>query len=141
MKKFFRAGDAYLKFQPIKMVYPEDIRTDEGLPLCLPATRLYRPWKPGQPLQNRLKMRRILREMTEVARKKAYYHLWWHPHNFGNNPQECLNELKQIVQHYHLLNKKYGMKSMTMGEITEMLLKGGNRESAVGNRQSSIGNK
>jgi hypothetical protein len=69
----------------------------------------------------------------EVAKKKAYYHLWWHPHNFGNNPRECLNELKQIVQHYHLLNKKYGMKSMTMGEITEMLLKDG--KSAIVNRQ------
>ena len=124
MKKLFRAGDAYLKFQPIKMVYLKDIRTDQGLPLCLPATRLYRPWKPGQPLQNKLKMRRILNEMTEAAKKKAYYHLWWHPHNFGNNPRECLDELKKIVDHYRMLKKKYGFRSMTMGETAEMLLNG-----------------
>ncbi len=123
MKKLFRAGDAYLKFQPIKMVYLKDIKIDAGLPLSLPATRLYRPWKPGQPLQNRLKMRRILNEMTVAAKKKAYYHLWWHPHNFGNNPRECLAELKQIVQHYVVLNKKYGFKSLTMNETATLLLK------------------
>lgn len=122
MKKFFRAGDAYLKFQPIKLVYVEKIKTGD-LPLCLPATRLYRPWKPGQPLQNKLKMRRILNEMTEVAKKKAYCHLWWHPHNFGNNPRECLDELKLITQHYQFLNRKYGLRSMTMKETADYLLK------------------
>ncbi len=121
MKKFFRAGDAYLKFQPIKMVYLKDIKAEEGLPISLPATRLYRPWKPGQPVQNKLKMRRILNEMTTAAKKNAYYHLWWHPHNFGNNPQECLNELSQIVKHFHTLNKKYGFQSLTMEEITNLI--------------------
>ena len=122
MKKLFRAGDAYLKFQPIKMVYLKDIDTDHGLPLSLPATRLYRPWKPGQPIQNKLKMRRILNEMTIAAKKKAYCHLWWHPHNFGDNPRECLNELEQIVSHYQSLNKKYAFQSLTMNETASLLL-------------------
>ena len=122
MKRFFRAGDAYLKFQPIKIVYLKNITIVNGEPISLPATRLYRPWKAGQPLQNRLKMRRILNEMTAVAKKKAYYHLWWHPHNFGNNPQECLDELRQIVQHYNELNKKYHFRSMTMNETTDFLM-------------------
>ena len=123
MKKLFRAGDAYLKFQPIKMVSLEDINISNGLPLQLPATRLYRPWKPGQPVQNTLKMRRILNEMTEAARKNAYYHIWWHPHNFGNNPKECFSELEQIVAHFNKLRSQYGFMSLTMNEITEKLLK------------------
>ena len=123
MKKFFRAGDAYLKFQPIKMLYLKDIQTDNGLPLLLPASRLYRPWQPEYRLQNKFKLRRILSEMTEAAKKKAYYHIWWHPHNFGYHPNECMNELEQIVQHFTVLNKKYGFQSMTMNEITELLLK------------------
>jgi peptidoglycan/xylan/chitin deacetylase (PgdA/CDA1 family) len=121
MKKFFRAGDAYVKFQPIKMVYLEDIDTNTR-PLQLPATRLYRPWKPGQSVQNKLKMRRILREMTEVARKAAYYHLWWHPHNFGNHPQECLRELEIILQHFKKLQISYGLRSLTMQETTDELI-------------------
>jgi hypothetical protein len=136
MKRFFRAGDAYLKFQPIKMVYLKDIDTDE-LPLQLPASRLYRPWKPGQPLQNNLKMRRILGEMTEAAIKGAYYHIWWHPHNFGNNPQECLNELRQIVSHFNLLKKKYGFRSMTMNELTDHLLDKKGMKPTVRGLQSS----
>ncbi len=121
MKKFFRAGDAYIRFQPIKPVYLKDINTD-SLPLLLPATRLYRPWKPEYPLQNTFKMRRILNEMTVAAKNGAYYHIWWHPHNFGNHPQECLTELKQIIDHYNSLKNKYGFQSLTMNEITEQLL-------------------
>jgi peptidoglycan/xylan/chitin deacetylase (PgdA/CDA1 family) len=122
LKKFFRAGDAYIKMQPIKPVYLKDIRVDQGLPLLLPSTRLYRPWKAGQPVQNKLKLRRILNEMTEAARSKAYMHLWWHPHNFGNNPAECLDELKIILQHFQSLKSKYGFQSMHMEDIANHLL-------------------
>lgn len=122
MKKFFRAGDAYLKFQPIKMVYLKDIEVKEGYPVLLPSSRLYRPWMPNEPIKNKLKLRRILNEMTEAARKKAYYHIWWHPHNFGNNPRECINELKVIIEHFKKLKNKYGFESMTMEEITQLLM-------------------
>ena len=120
MKKFFRAGDAYLSFQPIKTVFLKDIDHTQ-LPLQLPASRLYRPWKPGQPLQNKLKMRRILNEMTAAAKRGAYYHIWWHPHNFGNHPEQCLAELQQIANHFNYLHKKYGFQSLTMNEITEKI--------------------
>jgi hypothetical protein len=121
MKKFFRAGDAYLKFQPIKKVFLEDIKTD-SLPLLLPSTRLYRAWRPEYRIQNAFKMRRILNEMTEAAQKNAYYHIWWHPHNFGYYPRECMNELEQIVGHFRKLKSRYGFESLNMGEITNLLL-------------------
>lgn len=121
MKKFFRAGDAYLKFQPIKPVYLHEIKKEKGMPLLLPSTRLYRPWQPEYKIQNAFKMRRILDEMTIAAKKKAYYHLWWHPHNFGNHPRQCMAELEQIVSHYVSLNKKYGFQSLCMNEITQLV--------------------
>lgn len=122
LKRFFRAGDAYLKIQPIKTQYLRDIRTDQ-LPLYLPATRLYRAWRPKHAIENKLKMRRILNEMTHAAKKGAYYHLWWHPHNFGFQPEECLAELNTIINHFKVLKDKYGFRSMNMGEITDYLLK------------------
>ena len=125
MKRFFRAGDAYLKFQPIKMLYLKDINTAE-LPLQLPASRLYRPWRPKYAIENKLKIRRILNEMTRAAKKGAYYHLWWHPHNFGRHPRECLSELQKISNHYNYLNKKYGFESLTMTEITNRLIQKNN---------------
>ena len=68
-------------------------------------------------------MRRILNEMTNAAKKGAYYHIWWHPHNFGFQPNECLAELNTIINHFKVLKDKYGFRSMNMGEITEYLLK------------------
>jgi hypothetical protein len=41
-------------------------------------------------------MKRIFNEMTAAAKQGGYYHIWWHPHNLGNNPNECLLEIKQI---------------------------------------------
>lgn len=120
MKRFFRAGDAYLKFQPIKMVYPKDINPNL-MPLHLPASRLYRPWRPYYAIENKLKIRRIINEMTKAAQKGSYYHIWWHPENFGAHPKECLDELRKIAAHYVHLREKYGFRSMTMQETTEYI--------------------
>ena len=121
MKRFFRAGDAYLKFQPIKKVYLSDIDVTT-LPIQLPAARLYRPWRPKYPIENKLKMRRILNEMTAAAKSGAYYHIWWHPENFGHYPTECLQELRTIVNHFNDLHQKYGFETLTMEETTNRLL-------------------
>lgn len=120
-EKFFRAGDAYIKMQPIKPVYLKDIEVKDGTPLLLPSTRLYRAWQPKLRIQNYFKLRRILNEMTLAAKTKAYYHLWWHPHNFGYHPEECLKELEQILNHAQKLRRKYGFESMHMQEITQLL--------------------
>lgn len=123
MKKLFRAGDAYLKFQPIKMVRLSEIKIQSGLPLLLPASRLYRPWQPKYTIQNKFKLKRVLDEMTDAARKKAYYHIWWHPHNFGNYPRQCMTELEQIISHYVSLRDKYDFRSLSMNETAELILK------------------
>ena len=86
------------------------------MPILLPASRLYRPWQKKYPFLNKAKLNRILNEMTDAAKKGAYYHLWWHPENFGTHPDECLKELETILQHYQMLNKKYSLQSMTMHE-------------------------
>ncbi len=121
LKKIFRTGDAYLNFQPIKMVKLKDINISRN-PLQLPAARLYRPWTKRFPFQNKLKLNRILNEMTVAAKNNAYYHLWWHPENFGTHPNECMQELAQIANHFHHLKSKYGMKSLTMQETTDIIL-------------------
>ena len=66
--------------------------------------------------------KRILNEMTMAAKNNAYYHLWWHPENFGTHPNECMHELQQIANHFHQLKNKYGMESLTMEETTQRIL-------------------
>jgi len=122
LKRIFRTGDAYLKFQPYKMVFLNEIRAYD-LPIQLPAARLYRPWKPRFPLLNKLKMRRILNEMNEAAQLGGYYHIWWHPENLGNHPEECLSEIRVMLEHFKKLESYYGFESLTMGETTEKLIR------------------
>ena len=60
----------------------------------------------------------IKQGMKEAAKRNAIYHLWWHPHNFGNNLNDNLNGLKKIVKHFTNLKDLYGMKSKSMGSLT-----------------------
>jgi len=119
--KLFRTGDAYLNLFSAKPVNLNEINVSQ-LPLQLPATRLYRSWKPTFKIQNRFKLKRILNEMSNAAKNGYYYHLWWHPHNFGYNPVECLQELECIANHFKKLHNKYGFESQTMNETTQFLV-------------------
>jgi peptidoglycan/xylan/chitin deacetylase (PgdA/CDA1 family) len=119
LKKVFRTGDSWLPLNRNSVV-KQDSLILENQPLLLPASRLYRPWTKNA-LLNKLKMIRIKNEMTSAAKNKGYYHLWWHPHNFGNHPDECLEELKTILKHYNYLNEKFGMISLNMRSTANYL--------------------
>lgn len=120
LRKIARTGDAYIKLQPIEPVYLKDISPNQ-LPIRLPASRLYRPWSRKWSILNKIKLKRILNEMTAAAKTGAYYHLWWHPENFGRYPTKCMEELEQIIKHYQFLNKKYGFTSYNMHEISNLI--------------------
>lgn len=115
LKKIFRTGDAYAGILGNKNVAIHQLIANSS-PMQLPASRLYRAWTSKSEWLNQLKLCRILNEMTDAARTGSYYHLWWHPHNFGWHPKECLKELRLILQHYKTLEKNYGFMSLTMHE-------------------------
>ena len=113
--KIFRTGDAYLG--PNNKSYKlNDLVIEKGKPLSQKASRLLRPFSSNK-LLNDLKLKRIRSEMNTAAKNKEIYHLWWHPHNFGNNPVENIADLKEILNHYLICKKKYGFRSATMNEI------------------------
>lgn len=120
-KKVFRTGDAYTSLLGPKTVPFSAINTSQK-PLALPASRFYRAWTPRSSLLNRLKMQRILQELEMAATRESYYHLWWHPHNFGYHPDQCLVELETILQHYHHWRRTRGFLSLTMEETRNYLL-------------------
>ena len=55
--------------------------------------------------------------MNYAAKKGRLFHLWWHPHNFGNNIRYNIDFLKKILDYQRVLNKKYDFQSLNMGEI------------------------
>jgi hypothetical protein len=116
-KRIFRTGDAYFPLGN-RTSYPlSSLDVKDGLPLAIPASRFLRPVDGKRDFLNRLRLNRILNEMTEAAKRKECYHLWWHPHNFGSYPKRSMADLQVIIDHYKRLQEKYGMESMGMLEI------------------------
>lgn len=117
--KLARTGDAYLPFGKKSYSLAEIIKT-EGFPIEQKASRFYRPVESNS-LLRKLKLKRIFKEMEMTAKNNEIYHLWWHPHNFGDMPEESLMDLKHLLNHYKMLNKKYNFQSANMMEIGEMV--------------------
>ena len=85
----------------------------------VPASRFLRPYSRRLAFLEGLRFRRIRKEMEYAARHNEVYHLWWHPHNFGANMEENFAFLEKILKYFQRLQRKYGMRSMTMCEIYE----------------------
>ncbi|WP_423818763.1 polysaccharide deacetylase family protein [Salinimicrobium sp. TIG7-5_MAKvit] len=113
--KIARSGDAYFNFGK-KSYSGNNLKLIAGLPLEQPASRFLRPVE-GQKILRQLKLKRIKEEMTYAARKNEVYHLWWHPHNFGDLPEQSLNDLKELVNHFENLQKEFDFQSWNMAEL------------------------
>lgn len=80
------------------------------------ASRFLRPWRASFPAYSRMHLNRVCAEMRTAAKQGRHFHLWWHPHNFGRNTRENLNQLEKILKEYARLNATHGMESMTMSD-------------------------
>lgn len=120
-KKIFRTADAFFSVGR-RTSYPlSQLRVQEGLPLLLPASRLFRSSYKYFNFLNKIKVNNIKKEMSLAAKKGEIYHLWWHPHNFGNNPKKNLHDLREILDHFDNLQHKYGMLSKNMSTLKDLL--------------------
>ena len=119
-KKLYRFADAYFPLGE-KTSFPlSAIAREEGV-LKIPASRLLRPYNPREFFLNDVKISRIKKEMEEAARNNEVYHLWWHPHNFGNFPAQNIEGLTDIVNHYLTLKQQYNYSSYSMSELTKII--------------------
>ncbi len=82
----------------------------------LPSSRFLRPYNAHLSFLESLRLRRIKRSMTHAAKHGEMFHLWWHPHNFGNYTEENFKILINLLDHYQHLHKHYGMRSANMQE-------------------------
>jgi hypothetical protein len=112
IKRLFRTGDTLVPLGE-KTSYPLPPKNREGV-LALPASRLLRPYRKTS-LFNQKRIARIKEEMERAARLGEVYHLWWHPHNFGNFPEENLQCLESVLKHFKKMEGEYGMVSKGMG--------------------------
>ncbi len=118
-KKLFRSADCFFGLGD-RTSYPEnEIQAYPGEPLVIPASRILRPLNKDTRLLNSLRLDRIKGEMALAASLGEIYHLWWHPHNFGNDPKQSLLELDAVIGHFLRLREKYGMDSLHMRGLGE----------------------
>ena len=89
----------------------------------LPASHFLRPWSRRLAMLEPLRLWRLKQAMTEAAHLGRVCHLWWHPHNFGLNVDLNLGVLESLLQHYLVLKDRYGMKSLSMGDVFETEMK------------------
>ncbi|QYA26046.1 polysaccharide deacetylase family protein [Gramella sp. MT6] len=113
-QKIFRTGDAYIG-KNNKSYLLSEISRIQNISIQS-ASRLLRPFSHNRAF-NYLRLKRIANEMEYAAINGQIYHLWWHPHNFGNNPDSNLRDLTYLLQVYKKLRSKYNFSSMTMKEL------------------------
>ena len=115
-KKFLRLIrliDSYINFSGSNFSNPSLIK---GL-INVPSSRFLRP--ANKNIFESLKIKRILNAMTDAAKSNSGFHLWWHPHNFGKNQEECFSGLLKILDHFEILKERYGMLSLNMFEASQ----------------------
>jgi hypothetical protein len=92
------------------------VTRNSAMPVNVPASRFLKPYNKNLAWLEKLKLKRIMNEMTHAAKKKECYHLWWHPHNFGVNINENMENLTALLKHYQYLHQTYGFANLTMKE-------------------------
>ena len=112
-----RLIDTYLPLKGHRCVDP--VMEDELL--NIPASCFLRPYQPKLSLFEPLRISRMKKEMEAAAKRKQVYHLWWHPHNFGQNFDKNFSTLEKLLDHYKVLEKKYNMQSLNMEEIYHLI--------------------
>jgi len=121
IKKIFRTADTFIPAGRRTSFPIDDLILQHDLPLQIPSSRLLKSSNHKSKILNDLRINRIKQEMTVAAKKGEIYHLWWHPHNFGDDPKQKLADLKLILDHFLMLKNSYGMISKNMSGVAELV--------------------
>lgn len=116
-----RLADSYINIFGHNTYKKEDVEFENEL-INIPSSRFFRPYFNKLKMLEKIKLRRILNDMTYAAKNQEIYHLWWHPHNSGKNIEENLKQIKLIVLHYKYLHKKYNWESINMRKLAATLM-------------------
>ncbi len=118
LRRFIRLLDAYINISG-PHTYDLQKMNAGNYPINIPSSRFLRPYSKRFEVLEPLKLKRIQSALTHAAQNSLVYHLYWHPHNFGDNIDENFNFLERIFIHFSILHDKYGMESMNMKEMVE----------------------
>lgn len=118
VKKLFRLTDSYINLSGYN-TYPIPEKKQDLY--NLPSSRFLRPFAPSLRIFEKKRLERITSAMNHAAQKNEVYHLWWHPHNFGDNVEENFLFLEKILKHYRFLSDKHNFTSVTMEGLSTII--------------------
>jgi hypothetical protein len=116
--RILRLADVYL---PLTGQGGYEPKIENGI-VNLMGSHMYKPYFKPLAFLERLKIRRIKKQMLHAAKKGLTYHLWWHPHNVGVRTDFHMKQLEEIFSYYDQLKLKYGMRSLNMDEAAQEVL-------------------
>lgn len=110
-----RLVDAYLPVSGPQS-YPWSGIVDESGLRNVRASMFLRAHYPAPPLLTSAHLRRVVAGMRHAAGTGRVFHLWWHPHNFADDPPRCFAALARVLEAFDTLREVEGMRSLTMDE-------------------------
>ena len=118
LMRLLRLMDVYLPLTGQGGYVP---KSEQGIANLI-GSRMYKPYFKPLAFLERLKIRRIKKQMLHAAKKGLTFHLWWHPHNVGVHTDFHMQQLEEIFGYYEKLKETYGMRSLNMGEAAQEVL-------------------
>jgi peptidoglycan/xylan/chitin deacetylase (PgdA/CDA1 family) len=88
-------------------------------PVAVDASRYLRPYSHRLRGLENTRLRRITNAMTSAAQERRIFHLWWHPEDFGQEPERNLDFLNKVLTVFGHHRREYGMTSLSMGDVSK----------------------
>jgi hypothetical protein len=93
----------------------------EGRLWNVPATSLYAPFDRARYLPFQAWVTQQTRRLDQASRHRSLFHLWFHPHNLIDNPEQALRGLERILSRASGLRGDGRIENLTMGELARRL--------------------
>ncbi len=93
----------------------------QGELVNIAASAFLRPVTRHRSLFNDLQFRRLAACLRYAAENRQFFHLWWHPHNFGLNTQENIAFLRRLFENFSELREKHGIRSLSMAQAADLV--------------------
>ena len=116
VRRAARLADSYIGVHPPPTTVWGDVTEEAGM--CnVPASAFLRPYDPRLSALGGLQERRLIAGLTDAARRKRIFHLWWHPHNFTNNRAQNFGALERLLDKFALLEGSEGLCTLSMQDV------------------------
>lgn len=119
--RFLRLLDGYFPITGHHTYTLNEIANQQTL-FDIPASSFLQSYRKPLKFFEPVRLNKIKSGLTHAAKHNAIYHLWFHPHQFGKNPEINMSFLEEILDHYCQLKKIYNFSSLNMGELSNILL-------------------